>query len=170
MKPEDVVVTAMTSSDWEQVERIYAAGIASGDATFESEVPTWDTFDATRLVEHRLVAVHHDGSVLGWAACVQVSSRPVYVGVVEHSIYVAPTWQGQGVGDLLLTEIITSTEEAGIWTLQSSIFPENNASLRLHERHGFRVVGRRERIGRAEFGPYAGQWRDTILIERRSAL
>ena len=169
MRPEDVVVTAMTSADWEQVEQIYAAGIATGEATFESVVPTWETFDTTRLVEHRVVAVQRDGSVLGWAACVPVSSRAVYAGVVEHSIYVAPSARGQGVGSLLLAEVIESTEEAGIWTLQSSIFPENEMSLRLHERHGFRTVGRRERIGRAVSGPYAGQWRDTILIERRSA-
>lgn len=170
MEDEDVVVTAMTSADWVQVEAIYAAGIGTGHATFEAGVPTWHDFDATRLRDHRLVAVHREGSVLGWAACMPVSSRSVYVGVVEHSVYVAPKAQGQGVGGQLLDRLITSTEVAGIWTLQSSIFPENEASLRLHERHGFRTVGRRERIAQAAAGPYAGQWRDTILIERRSAI
>ena len=169
MKPEDVVVVTMGQGDWSQVETIYAAGIATGNATFESAVPSWEAFDASRLPDHRLVAVHHDGTILGWAACSPTSSRAVYAGVVEHSVYVAPATQGQGVGSLLLSELIQSTEQSGVWTIQSSIFPENTASLRLHERHGFRTVGRRDRMGKAVAGPYAGTWRDTILIERRRA-
>lgn len=102
------------------------------------------------------------------AACSPVSSRPVYAGVVEHSIYVAPHAHGGGIGGLLLEELIESTEDAGIWTIQSSIFPENTASLRLHERHGFRTIGTRTRVAKAVVGPAAGRWRDTVLVERRS--
>lgn len=167
---DDVAVLAMTPEDWPQVEAIYAAGIKAGHATFESTVPTWESFHSSRLLDHRLVAVHATGDVLGWAACVPVSSRPVYAGVVEHSVYIAPAAQGRGVGSLVLAELITSTEAAGIWTIRSSIFAENTASLALHERHGFRVIGTCKRIAKAVVGPAAGQWRDTILIERRSAV
>lgn len=165
---DDVVVLAMSPQDWPSVEAIYAAGIKAGHATFESTAPTWEAFDASRLDDHRLVAVHHDGTVLGWAACMAVSARPVYAGVVEHSVYVAPTAQRHGIGGLLLAELIASTEAAGIWTIQSTIFPGNTASLRLHERYGFRTIGVRERIAKATTGPAAGTWRDTVLIERRS--
>lgn len=165
---DDVAVMAMTEQDWPRVEAIYAAGIKAGHATFESAVPTWTDFDTSRLDDHRFVAVRHDGSVVGWAACVNVSARAAYAGVVEHSVYVAPASQGQGVGGLLLSELIGSTEDAGIWTIQSSIFPENIASLRLHASHGFRTVGTRERIARATVGPAQGTWRDTVLVERRS--
>ena len=165
---DDVAVMAMTEQDWPQVETIYAAGIKAGHATFESVVPTWTDFDTSRLDDHRFVAMRHDGTVVGWAACVPVSSRAAYAGVVEHSVYVAPTAQGRGVGGLLLSELISSTEDAGIWTIQSSIFPENTASLRLHERVGFRAIGTRERIAKATIGPAAGTWRTTISIERRS--
>lgn len=166
----EVAVQAMTAHDWLPVRDIYAAGIEAGHATFESAVPSWDAFDASHLPDHRLVAVHSDGTTLGWAACSAVSSRPAYVGVVEHSIYVAPAAQRQGVGGRLLAALIESTEEAGIWTIQSSIFPENQGSLRLHERHGFRSVGVRERIARSTVGPAADTWRDTVLIERRSSV
>jgi phosphinothricin acetyltransferase len=160
----------MTPDDWPAVRSVYADGIATGHATFEVEPPSWDAFDASRLPDHRHVAVDGSGEVLGWAACTPTSARAVYAGVVEHSVYVAPTARGRGVGGALLSAIVASTEAAGIWTIQSSIFPENVTSLRLHERHGFRVVGTRERVGRATTGPFAGRWRDTVLVERRSAV
>ena len=166
----DITVRAMTADDWPQVEAIYAAGITAGHATFEACVPTWESFDASRLPDHRLVALDPAGTVLGWAACIPVSARPAYAGVVEHSVYVAPAAQRQGTGGLLLGELITSTEDAGIWTIQSSIFPENTASQRLHESHGFRTIGTRSRVAKATIGPAAGRWRDTVLIERRSSV
>jgi L-amino acid N-acyltransferase YncA len=153
----------MRADDWPAVERIYAAGIATGDATFETEPPAWEAFDAGRLAAHRLVA-ERDGKVVGWAAVSGVSERCIYAGVVEHSVYVDPAHAGQGVGTALLQALIASTEAAGIWTIQTGIFPENTASLALHERSGFRVVGRRERLGR-----HFGRWRDVVLLERRSA-
>jgi len=162
-----VTIRTMCPADWDAVHAIYAAGIATGEATFEGEPPTWEAFDAVRLREHRLIAVD-GGQVVGWAAASRVSSREVYRGVVEHSIYVDPEIQGRGVGRLLLDALIGSTEAAGIWTIQSSIFPENGASLALHSKLGFRVVGRRERIARISYGPKAGHWQDTLLLERRS--
>lgn len=164
-----IAVRAMTPDDWPAVEQIYAQGIDDGEATFEVATPSWDAFDATRLPGLRLVAVHADGTTLGWIAASAVSSRPAYRGVVEHSVYVDRGARGRGVGRLLLDAFVRESEDAGIWTIQSSIFPENAASLRLHEAAGFRVVGRRERIARSGAGPHAGAWRDTLLIERRSA-
>ncbi len=166
----DVTVLAMTPEHWPAVEHIHAAGIAAGHATFESSVPSWQAFDSSRLPDHRHVAVDESGALLGWAACSPVSARPAYRGVVEHSVYVATAAQGRGLGGQLLAALVTSTEEAGIWTIRSSIFPENTASMRLHERHGFRTVGVHERIARATVGPMAGAWRDTVLVERRSAV
>ncbi len=157
-----VGVRPMRPEDWQAVERIYAAGIATGDATFETEPPTWEGFDAGKLADHRLVA-ERGGEVVGWAAVSTVSERCVYAGVVEHSVYAEPAHAGQGIGTTLLEALIASTEAAGIWTIQTGIFPENVASLALHERCGFRVVGRRERIGR-----HVGRWRDVLLLERRS--
>lgn len=163
-----IEVRAMTPADWTAVAAVYTQGIEDGEATFEAEVPVWDAFDRARLQVPRLVAV--DGAfVIGWAAASPVSTRPVYCGVVEHSVYVAREARGRGVGRILLDAFIEASESAGIWTIQSSIFAENAASLRLHESAGFRVVGRRERIARSSVGPHAGRWRDTILIERRSA-
>lgn len=153
---------ALTAADWPEVERIYAVGIATGDATFETEPPTWEEFDASKLRDHRVVAVE-DGRVVGWVAATPVSDRCVYTGVAEHSVYVDPSASGRGVGRALLEALIASTEAAGIWTLQSGVFPENAASLALHERCGFRVVGRRQRLGRLH-----GRWRDVLFIERRS--
>ena len=157
-----VDVRPMRADDWPVVEIIYAAGIATGDATFETEPPSWERFDATRLADHRVVAVDGD-HVVGWAAVSPVSERCVYAGVVEHSVYVAPDAAGRGVGRALLQHVIASTEADGIWTIQSGVFPENMASLALHERCGFRVVGRRDRLGCQD-----GRWRDVVLIERRS--
>lgn len=162
-------VRTLTPADWPAVEQIYAQGIDDGEATFEVATPSWDAFDAARLPDLRLVAVHADGTVLGWVAASAVSSRPAYRGVVEHSVYVDRGARGRGVGRLLLDAFVRESEDAGIWTIQSSIFPENAASLRLHEAAGFRVVGRRERIARSGAGRHAGAWRDTLLIERRSA-
>ncbi|WP_369185285.1 N-acetyltransferase family protein [Streptomyces sp. Y1] len=161
--PAAVRVTGMLPEHAEQVLAIYQLGIDGGDATFETTAPAWEAFDAARLAEHRLVAVDRAGRVLGWAAAVPVSDRCAYAGVVEHSVYVHPDARGQGVGALLLDALISSTEAAGIWTIQSGIFPENTASLALHERAGFRVIGTRERIGK-----HHGRWRDVVLLERRS--
>jgi L-amino acid N-acyltransferase YncA len=149
-------------SDWPAVEEIYAQGIETRAATFETEPPTWEQFDAGRLPHHRLVAVEN-GSVVGWAAVSPTSTRECYSGVVEHSVYVAEDARGRGIGLALLQALVESAEQSGIWTIQSSIFPENEASVRLHERAGFRVVGRRERIAKLD-----GAWRDTVLVERRS--
>ncbi len=161
-------VRVMEQADWPAIERIYAQGIEDGEATFEVATPSWSAFDAGRLPGLRFVAVAEDGAVCGWVAASAVSSRPAYRGVVEHSVYVDRAARGHGIGQLLLGEFIAAAEDAGVWTIQSSIFPENTASLRLHEAAGFRVVGRRERIARAGVGRHAGTWRDTILIERRS--
>ncbi|WP_371503195.1 GNAT family N-acetyltransferase [Kitasatospora sp. NBC_00374] len=153
----------MTADHAEQVLAVYQAGIDEGNATFETTTPTWEAFDAAKLAGHRFVALDRDATVLGWVAASGVSDRCAYAGVVEHSVYVRPAARGRGVGRRLLEALIASTEEAGIWTIQSGVFPENTASLALHERAGFRVIGTRERIGR-----HHGTWRDVLLIERRS--
>ncbi|THG31134.1 GNAT family N-acetyltransferase [Naasia lichenicola] len=158
----------MTAGDWPQVEAIYRGGIATGHATFEASPPDWGDFDAGKLTVGRLVAVQ-DHAIVGWTALSAVSARHVYRGVVEHSVYVSDYARGRGVGRLLVGALIDAAEQAGIWTIQSSIFPENQASLALHTRFGFREIGRRERIALMTYGPLAGQWRDTVLIERRSA-
>lgn len=162
-------IRPMRAADWEAVARIYGQGIDDGEATFEIEVPAWAAFDGSRLSNLRLVA-DEGGSILGWAAASAVSSRAAYRGVIEHSVYVAREARGQGVGRMLLSALIDAAEDAGIWCIQSSVFPENTASLALHERAGFRTVGRRERIARSGRGPHAGLWRDTVLIERRSEI
>ncbi|TQS42658.1 GNAT family N-acetyltransferase [Cryptosporangium phraense] len=151
----------MTPAHASAVLEIYRLGIETGLATFETSVPSWETFSAARLPEHRFVFVER--SVVGWVACAPVSGRPAYAGVAEHSVYVHPDAAGRGVGRALLDALISSTEKAGIWTLQSGVFPENAASLALHAAAGFRVVGTRERIGQRH-----GTWRDVVLIERRS--
>jgi phosphinothricin acetyltransferase len=152
----------MDESDAAEVLAIYQAGLDGGHASFETRAPDWAAFDAGRLRAHRLVAVD-DGRIVGWIAVTPVSTRQVYAGVVEHSVYVAPDAGGRGIGRQLLAALIDSTEAAGIWTIQSAVFPENVASLALHASAGFRVVGVRERLGR-----HHGQWRDVVLIERRS--
>ncbi|QAY71709.1 N-acetyltransferase family protein [Xylanimonas protaetiae] len=162
-----VAVRPLAPADWPAVEAVYREGIAGGHATFEATPPTWAEFDAAKHPALRLVATTGD-DVVGWAAAGPVSSREVYRGVVEHSLYVARAARGRGVGGLLLDALVAAADDAGAWTLQSGIFPENTASLRLHATHGFRVVGRRERIGLMTYGPLAGQWRDTILVERRA--
>jgi phosphinothricin acetyltransferase len=152
----------MTSVDADAVRRIYQVGLDTGQASFQVDAPDWAEFDKGRLPGHRFVA-EVDGVVIGWVAITPVSSRPVYAGVVEHSVYVDPAARGHGAGLALMRALIESTEAAGIWMLQSAVFPENTASMRLHERAGFRIVGRRERIG-----CHHGVWRDTVLLERRS--
>lgn len=161
------MIRALAPDDWPAVERIYIEGIATGNATFEAAPPSWEQFDAGKLVTGRIVAIDGD-DIAGWAAITPVSTRPVYRGVVEHSVYVAAHARGRGFGRQLLEAMITACDDAGIWTIQSSLFPENEASLRLHETVGFRLVGRREKIAEMTYGPWAGQWRDTLLIERRS--
>jgi L-amino acid N-acyltransferase YncA len=158
-----VRVAAMTDDHAGRVLDIYRLGIATGQATFETEPPTWQRFTSTRLPDHRYVALDPAGTVTGWTACTPVSDRCVYAGVVEHSVYVHPDHRGNGVGRALLNRLIASTEAAGIWTIQSGIFPENTASLALHAACGFRTVGTRKRVGR-----HHGTWRDVVLVERRS--
>jgi phosphinothricin acetyltransferase len=153
----------MTHTHAASVLAIYQMGIDEGNATFETMAPSWEDFDAKRMTEHRFVAVDEGGQVLGWVACIPVSDRCAYAGVVEHSVYVASTARDQGVGRALLQALVDSTEAAGIWTIQAGIFPENDASVALHRAAGFREVGRRERIGQQN-----GVWRDVLLIERRS--
>lgn len=162
-----ITIRTMTAEDWPAVEAIYREGIATGEATFETEPPSWSAFDAGKLPAPRLVAVDETGAVQGWAAASPVSARAAYRGVIEHSVYVAAAARGRGVGRALLEAFVAAADEAGFWTIQSSIFPENVASLRLHAAAGFREVGRRERIARSQLGPHAGRWRDTVLIERR---
>ena len=156
-----MIVEQMTADDWGAVSSIYAQGIAAGNATFETKVPSWETWNAPHVPVPRLVA-RDDSGILGWAALSRVSARAVYAGVGEVSIYVADGVRGKGVGTALMKELVAQSEAEGFWTLQASVFPENEASVRLHERHGFRVVGRRERIAQQN-----GRWRDTVLLERR---
>ncbi|MFD3695161.1 GNAT family N-acetyltransferase [Streptomyces sp. NPDC058646] len=153
----------MSAAHAAQVLAIYQAGIDEGNATFETTAPAWDVFDASKLAEHRFVAAGRDGRTIGWIAASAVSDRCAYAGVVEHSVYVHPEARGRGVALALLNTLIASTEANGIWTIQSGIFPENAASLALHQRAGFRIIGTRERIGR-----HRGAWRDVVLLERRS--
>jgi L-amino acid N-acyltransferase YncA len=158
----ELTIEPMRPEDWDAVARIYAEGIATGNATFETAVPSWEVWDSAHSPELRVVARLED-ELLGWAALSPVSSRCVYEGVAEESVYVAEQARGRGIGRTLLEALITRAGEAGIWTIQTSIFPENVASLELHRRVGFRVVGTRERIGR-----HHGVWRDTIFLEHRS--
>jgi L-amino acid N-acyltransferase YncA len=157
-----VEIGPMAVEDWEQVRAIYQAGIASGQATFERQAPTWEHWDAGHHSFARLVA-RGDGRVIGWAALSPVSSRQCYAGVAEASVYVDPEHRGLGVGRQLLLAAIAESERHGIWTLQGATFKENEASLRLQRACGFREIGRRERIGQLN-----GVWRDTVLTERRS--
>jgi L-amino acid N-acyltransferase YncA len=163
IRVEPIRVVPMEDAHAAAVLAIYQTGIDGGEATFETEPPTWERFVATRLPGHRFVAVDGDGRVLGWVACSPVSQRGAYAGVVEHSVYVHPDARGKGLGKTLLRALIDSTEAAGIWTIQAGIFPENTPSLALHGAVGFRVVGTRERIAR-----HRGRWRDVVFIERRS--
>lgn len=159
-----VTLAPMSARDWPEVRRIYVEGIRTGHATFETEPPEWESWDAGHLASPRFVAQLGD-RVVGWAALTPVSGRCVYAGVAEVSVYVDASARGHGVGRLLLEALVTASEEAGLWTLTAGIFPENEASVRLHRGLGFREVGRRERIGKLH-----GVWRDTLLMERRSGV
>jgi phosphinothricin acetyltransferase len=150
--------------DWELVRSIYLAGIATGHATFETRAPDWAYWNSTHLPAPRLVAISSE-TIVGWAALSPISSRSVYAGVAEVSVYVSEEMRGQGVGRLLLETLVTESEQNGIWTLQAGIFPENVASISLHKSCGFREVGTRESIGKLK-----GVWRDTVLLERRSRM
>jgi phosphinothricin acetyltransferase len=163
MSRPDTTVRAMHADDWPSVSRIYAEGIATGTATFETAVPAWERWDASHLSVARLVAVR-EGEVAAWAALTPVSGRCVYAGVAEVSVYVGAAARGIGIGKRLLDALVEASEAAGIWTLQSGIFASNAASIALHASCGFRVVGVRERIGALR-----GEWLDVVLMERRSA-
>lgn len=164
-----VDIRPLDAADWPAVEAIFREGIATGDATFETTPPTWEQFDAEKIAEPRLVA-ELDGAVVGWIAAAPVSDRCVYGGVVDHSVYVAEAARGRGIARRLLAEFARRAEELDLWTIQSSIFPENAASLAVHAAAGFRVVGVRERVAKMGYGPHAGEWRDLVLVERRSAV
>jgi L-amino acid N-acyltransferase YncA len=159
-----LAIRLLDPRDWPVVRDIYLEGIATGDATFQTAAPSWEAWDAGHLPGGRLVAAEGE-TVAGWAALSPVSSRPVYAGVAEVSVYVAAAARGQGVGRRLLARLVEESERLGLWTLQAGIFPENVASLALHRSCGFRVVGRRERLGQMH-----GRWRDVLLLERRSAV
>lgn len=154
----------MTLSDYPAVAAIYREGIATGNATFNTEAPSWEAWDRGHLAHSRLVAVD-GGRVVGWTALSSVSDRCVYGGVAEVQVYVGAAARGKGIGLALLHELSAESERHGIWTLQAGIFPENTASVALHERAGYRLVGRRERLGQMN-----GWWRDVLLFERRSAV
>lgn len=157
-----ITIRPMVAEDADAVLAIYQAGIDEGNATFETSAPTWDGFVASKINSLSRVAVDDADAVVGWVAASRVSARPCYAGVIEHSVYVHPNARGQRIGARLLQQLIDAATADGIWTIQSSIFPENAASLRLHTAAGFRVVGRRVRIAR-----HHGRWRDTMLIEYR---
>jgi phosphinothricin acetyltransferase len=159
-----MTIRELQPADWPDVARIFEEGIRTGNATFETTPPTWEAWDAGHLADHRLV-VTLDGDVVGWAALSAVSDRACYSGVAEHSIYVAERVRGLGFGRQLLAALVAAADAGGVWTLQSGVFPENEASLALHLSLGFRVVGVRERLGRLE-----GLWRDVVLLERRSEM
>jgi phosphinothricin acetyltransferase len=157
-------IREMTPDDWNAVAAIYAEGIATGYATFETEIPDYDTWDANHLKIGRIVATEDD-RILGWAALSPVSGRCVYGGVAEVSVYTRANNRGKGIGMLLMTALVARSEKAGFWTLQSGIFPENRGSVKLHEKAGFRLIGTREKVGKLD-----GVWKDNLLFEKRSKL
>lgn len=163
----EYLIDDMRPEDWKQVRSIYHEGINTGNSTFETDAPDWDKWDSAHLRKPRLV-IRADDMVLAWVALSPISSRCVYSGVAEVSLYVAARCRGQGVGSALLAALIESSERAGIWTLQGGIFPENTASLHLVKKHGFREIGRREKVGKMTHGLLNGTWRDVVLVERRS--
>lgn len=157
------MIREMTAADWPAVKRIYEDGIATGFATFETEAPSYEEWDATHLAVCRFVYVNDRGEVLGWIVLSPVSDRCVYGGVAEETVYVSENARGQGVASALFEALIPASEAEGFWTLQAGMFPENEASIKVHEKAGFRAIGRREKIGQMN-----GVWRDTLLLERRS--
>lgn len=152
----------MQPHHWNEVSRIYEEGLRTGNATFQTSAPEWEEWDSSHIKTCRLLAVENE-NILGWAALTPVSGRCVYGGVAEISVYVSEDARGKGVGKSLLKSLIEDSEANGFWTLQAGIFPENIASIKIHESAGFRMIGKREKIGRMN-----GQWRDTVLLERRS--
>ena len=158
----EVLIEEMKDEAWEAVQRIYNAGIATKNATFQTEAPEWEAWDQAHRKDCRLIA-RIDNQVAGWAALSNVSNRCVYAGVAEVSIYIDPAFRGMGVGDQLMKQLITESEKNGLWTLQAGIFPENKASIALHLKNGFKILGIREKIGKLD-----NVWRDTVLLERRS--
>lgn len=160
-----ILIRSMTEEDWPDVSEIYRQGIATGKATFQYEIPSYGKWDSAHISECRFSAVEND-QVLGWVSLSKVSSRPVYSGVAELSIYIAAGARGKGLGEQLLKHLIQESEKAGFWLLQSGIMEDNEPSIRLHEKCGFRRVGFRERIGR----DINGKWRSTVLMERRSSV
>lgn len=163
-------VRAMCASDGAAVLAIYQEGIETGHATFQDSAPTWEHFDESKFKKPRLVAVSHSGEVLGWVSLSPVSSRPCYAGVGELSLYVRGDARGKGIGDALMGALVASSEAEGMWMLVSSIFAENAASIAMHERAGFKLVGRRKQLAKMTYGPFRGQWRDTLWLERRSVV
>jgi phosphinothricin acetyltransferase len=161
------LIDAMKPEDWDKVRAIYLEGIATGHATFEPGAPDWEKWDSSHVAAPRLI-LRLDGRVAAWAALSRVSARRVYAGVAEVSIYVGKNYRGKGLGDALLGDLVSASEKEGFWTLQAGIFPENVASIELHKKHGFRVLGIRERVGKMAFGELQGKWRDVVLMERRS--
>jgi len=160
-------IESMNPEDWDQVRAIYEEGIATENATFEPMVPDREKFDSAHVADPRLV-VRVGGRVAAWAVLSRVSARKVYAGIAEVSIYVGEKFRGKGIGDALLGALVEASEKAGFWTLQGGIFPENTISIELHKKHGFRVLGIREKIGKMAFGKLQGNWRDVVLMERRS--
>jgi len=166
-RAQTIQIARMTDAHWHDVSRIYAQGIATGLATFESEIPSREKFFESKIPELSLLALTLEGTVAGWAAATAVSQRPAYQGVVEHSVYVDHEFASRGIGTRLLTELISLARHHAYWMVQSSVIADNNASRLLHGRAGFREVGRRERIAQATQGDVAGQWLDTYLYELR---
>jgi len=163
------IIDVMKPEDWEPIRAIYMEGVETGNATFETGAPDWEKWHDGHLTECRLAA-RKNNVVLGWVALSPVSNRCVYAGIAEVSLYVADAYRSIGIGSALLSALINASEKAGIWSLQAGIFPENAASLGLFKKHGFRELGRREKAGKMTYGIYAGQWRDVVLMERRSTI
>ena len=159
----EIKIREMQSQDWQDVARIYKEGIATGNATFQKDIPTWEEWDTSHLKKCRFIAENTEGGIIGWAALTPVSGRCVYAGVAEVSVYVTPQYHGKGIGKILMQNLIETSEVEGLWTLQAGILKENIGSVRLHESVGFRQIGYREKIGQLD-----GIWRDTLLLERRS--
>jgi phosphinothricin acetyltransferase len=162
---ESITFRSLLSTDYRFVKEIYELGIATGNATFQTETPSWESWDKDHLGNARIVALDETTSVVGWAALTAVSGRCVYAGVAEVSIYIHPRVRGRGVGKKLLSELITQSEKESLWTLQAGIFPENKASMKIHEQCGFRQIGYREKIGKMN-----ARWRDIMMLERRSKI
>jgi L-amino acid N-acyltransferase YncA len=163
----DITIDVMRAEDWQQVRAIYLEGMATGHATFETKAPEWEKWDSAHVLDPRLVAKGR-GQIAAWAVLSRVSARQVYAGIAEVSIYVSAKFRSQGIGSDLLGILIDRSEKNGFWTLQAGIFPENAASIQIHKKHGFRVLGIREKVGKMSFGELQGTWRDVVLMERRS--